>query len=79
MEWATHEPSPGHYTFTEEQDIEYFLQVAAEEDILVILRPGPYICAERDMVSVKIIYYLRHHIERVYISHLFVREKSIIL
>ncbi len=25
--------------------------MAVEEDMLVILRPGPYICAERDFVS----------------------------
>lgn len=25
-----------------------FLEIAAEEDLYVILRPGPYICAERD-------------------------------
>jgi beta-galactosidase len=26
-----------------------FIELAAEEDLYVILRPGPYICAERDM------------------------------
>lgn len=30
-------------------DLNYFIQMAAEEDLYVILRPGPYICAERDM------------------------------
>lgn len=30
-------------------DLEYFIQAASEEDLYVILRPGPYICAERDM------------------------------
>ncbi|XP_021705359.1 beta-galactosidase isoform X2 [Aedes aegypti] len=30
-------------------DIERFVQLAQNEDLLVILRPGPYICAERDM------------------------------
>lgn len=27
-------------------DIELFLKTAQEEDLLAILRPGPYICAE---------------------------------
>lgn len=31
-------------------DIERFIQLAAEEDLLVILRVGPFICSERDMV-----------------------------
>lgn len=39
------------YEFDGEKDIEYFLRLAAEQDLLVILRPGPYICAERDFVS----------------------------
>lgn len=30
-------------------DIETFIKTAQEENLLVILRPGPYICAERDM------------------------------
>lgn len=28
--------------------IRQFLQIAQEEDLLVILRPGPYICGEWD-------------------------------
>lgn len=51
MEWSSHEPDPRDYRFTGDNDIEYFIQLAAEEDLLVILRPGPYICAERDFVS----------------------------
>jgi len=29
-------------------DIRRFLQIAQEEDLLVILRPGPYVCTEWD-------------------------------
>lgn len=29
--------------------MEQFIQIAQEEDLYVTLRPGPYICAERDM------------------------------
>ncbi|KAM5279887.1 beta-galactosidase [Ctenodactylus gundi] len=47
--WNFHEPQPGHYQFSEGHDVEYFLQLAHKLGLLVILRPGPYICAEWDM------------------------------
>ncbi|XP_074048902.1 beta-galactosidase isoform X2 [Macrotis lagotis] len=47
--WNFHEPLPGLYQFSGDQDLEYFLQLADELGLLVILRPGPYICAEWDM------------------------------
>ncbi|KAM8980646.1 beta-galactosidase isoform X1 [Sarcophilus harrisii] len=47
--WNFHEPFPGQYQFSGEQDLEYFLQLVHEVGLLVILRPGPYICAEWDM------------------------------
>lgn len=50
--WNFHEPQPGQYQFSEDHDVEYFIQLAHELGLLVILRPGPYICAEWDMVSV---------------------------
>lgn len=50
--WNFHEPLPGNYQFSGDQDIEYFIRLAQELDLLVILRPGPYVCAEWDMVSV---------------------------
>lgn len=34
-----------------ENDVEHFIKLAEEEGLLVILRPGPYICAERDLVG----------------------------
>ncbi|KAK3880575.1 hypothetical protein Pcinc_014933 [Petrolisthes cinctipes] len=49
VEWSTHEPEPGNYLFTENQDLENFIMTAQEQDLYVILRVGPYICAERDM------------------------------
>lgn len=51
MEWSTHEPKPKNYQFSGENDLEYFLQLAQDEGLLVILQPGPYISAERDFVS----------------------------
>ncbi|XP_007505097.2 beta-galactosidase isoform X2 [Monodelphis domestica] len=47
--WNFHEPLPGVYRFSDDYDLEYFLQLAHEIGLLVILRPGPYICAEWDM------------------------------
>lgn len=50
--WNFHEPQPGKYQFSGDHDVEQFLWLAHELGLLVILRPGPYICAEWDMVSV---------------------------
>ncbi|XP_078572211.1 beta-galactosidase-like isoform X2 [Branchiostoma floridae x Branchiostoma japonicum] len=47
--WNLHEPKPGKYDFTGNNDIEAFLKMANDTGLLVILRPGPYICAEWDM------------------------------
>lgn len=51
--WNLHEPEPGHFDFgqggTDFQEllnIEKFLNIAQEEDLLAIVRPGPYICSE---------------------------------
>ncbi|KAG8231348.1 hypothetical protein J437_LFUL012258 [Ladona fulva] len=49
VDWSKHEPQPDEYNFTDDLDIARFIQIAQEEDLYVILRPGPYICAERDM------------------------------
>ncbi|XP_063145005.1 beta-galactosidase-1-like protein [Candoia aspera] len=47
--WNYHEPLPGIYNFSEDRDLEGFLDLVAQLGLLVILRPGPYICAEWDM------------------------------
>ncbi|XP_028920138.1 beta-galactosidase-1-like protein isoform X2 [Ornithorhynchus anatinus] len=47
--WNYHEPRPGVYDFAGERDLEAFLEAVAAEGLLVILRPGPYICAEWEM------------------------------
>ncbi|NGN93761.1 beta-galactosidase [Nocardioides sp. KC13] len=46
--WNLHEPSRGEFRFDGIADLELFLRLAAEEGLGVILRPGPYICAEWD-------------------------------
>ncbi|XP_027729273.1 beta-galactosidase-1-like protein isoform X1 [Vombatus ursinus] len=47
--WNYHEPQPGVYNFQGNRDLVAFLKAASSEDLLVILRPGPYICAEWEM------------------------------
>ncbi|CRK91904.1 CLUMA_CG005524, isoform A [Clunio marinus] len=49
VEWSLHNPRDGIYDFTGIADLELFIKLAAQEDLYVILRPGPYICAERDL------------------------------
>ncbi|CAL8070939.1 unnamed protein product [Orchesella dallaii] len=53
VSWNLHEPKMGVFDFgngTEQMspftDIRRFVQIAQEEDLLVIFRPGPYICTE---------------------------------
>lgn len=50
VEWSLHNPHDEHYVWNGIADVEQFIRLAAEEDLFVILRPGPYVCAERDMV-----------------------------
>ncbi|XP_053682883.1 beta-galactosidase-like [Sabethes cyaneus] len=49
IEWSTHEPREGEYNWDGIANLEQFIRIAEEENLFVILRPGPYICAERDM------------------------------
>lgn len=53
VSWNLHEPRMGEFDFgaggndfSGFMNIRRFVQIAKEEDLLVILRPGPYICAE---------------------------------
>ncbi|XP_068400501.1 beta-galactosidase-1-like protein isoform X2 [Eschrichtius robustus] len=47
--WNYHEPEPGVYKFNGSRDLFAFLKEATLANLLVILRPGPYICAEWEM------------------------------
>ena len=44
--WNLHEPRPGEFDFSGQNDIAAFVRIAQEEGLWVILRPGPYACAE---------------------------------
>lgn len=47
--WNAHEPQPGIYDFSGDRDLATFIRMAQEEGLYVILRPGPYVCAEWDL------------------------------
>ncbi|XP_059640002.1 beta-galactosidase 17 [Cornus florida] len=47
--WNLHEPNPGQVVFEGIADIVSFLKLCQKLDFLVMLRPGPYICAEWDL------------------------------
>lgn len=44
--WNFHAPAPGVHDFTGAADLGRFLDTAADQDLDIIARPGPYICAE---------------------------------
>jgi len=47
--WNYHESEPGKFDFqTENRNIAQFIHIAQEEGMWLILRPGPYVCAEWD-------------------------------
>jgi len=47
--WNYHESSPGKYDFkTENRDIAQFIKLCRQENMWVLFRPGPYVCAEWD-------------------------------
>lgn len=46
--WNLLEPAPGSWNFEGRNDVGTFFRIAQEEGLKVVLRPGPYICGERD-------------------------------
>jgi beta-galactosidase len=46
--WNVNEPEPGKFDFSGNRDIAAFIRAAQDEGLNVILRPGPYVCAEWD-------------------------------
>lgn len=44
--WNIHEPQPGQWDFSGDHDLAAFVRTAQEVGLMVILRPGPYACAE---------------------------------
>jgi beta-galactosidase GanA len=46
--WNLHEPKKGQFNFQGFADIEHWVELCQKCNMYVILRPGPYICAEWD-------------------------------
>ena len=44
--WNAHEPEPGKWNFEGDNNLAEYIKIAGEESLMVILRPGPYVCAE---------------------------------
>ena len=47
--WNAHEQRPGDFSFEEQLDLAEFCRLCQKHDMYVILRPGPYVCAEWEM------------------------------
>ncbi len=47
--WNFHELTPGRYDFSGQRDIAAYVRAAQEEGLFVIVRPGPYVCAEWEL------------------------------
>lgn len=47
--WNLHEQKEGVYDFSGQNDIKQFCKLAQKHGMYVIVRPGPYVCAEWDM------------------------------
>jgi beta-galactosidase len=47
--WNAHEQYPGEFDFTGQQDLAEFCRLCQDNGMYVILRPGPYVCAEWEM------------------------------
>jgi beta-galactosidase len=47
--WNVHEPQPGVYDFSGQNDVAEYVREAQQEGLNVILRPGPYVCAEWEL------------------------------
>ena len=47
--WNLHERKPGGFDYTGNKDIAKFCGLAQKHGMYVIVRPGPYVCAEWEM------------------------------
>ena len=47
--WNIHEQREGQYDFTDNNDVAAFCRIAQKNGMYVIVRPGPYACAEWEM------------------------------
>lgn len=47
--WNIHEQRPGQFDFSGQNDIAGFCRLAQKHGMYIIVRPGPYVCAEWEM------------------------------
>lgn len=47
--WNYHEPQPGVWDFSGNHDLAAFMELCKKNGMWVIVRPGPYVCAEWEM------------------------------
>lgn len=47
--WNAHEQRPDEFDFSGQNDLREFVKLCQANDMKVILRPGPYVCAEWEM------------------------------
>ena len=47
--WNIHEQEEGQFDFTGNNDVAEFIRLAQKNGLYVIVRPGPYVCAEWEM------------------------------
>ena len=47
--WNIHEPREGQFDFSDNNDVAEFCRLAQKNGMYVIVRPGPYVCAEWEM------------------------------
>ena len=47
--WNAHEPRPDQFDFSGQNDLRAFVELCKDNGLNVILRPGPYVCAEWEM------------------------------
>ncbi len=47
--WNAHEPKENQFDFTGQNNLREFIRLCQKNDMKVILRPGPYVCAEWEM------------------------------
>jgi len=50
--WNVHQPQYDEFDFEGQSDLVRFIKLADQIGLLVILRAGPYICAEWEYVSI---------------------------
>ena len=62
--WNIHEQEEGKFDFTGNNDVAEFIRLAQENGLYVIVRPGPYVCAEWEMGGLVVVEEERHPSER---------------